>query len=176
MEEIKLGDDIFEQIKDFNHEELTKEQALLIDKLLLNDELKDRYKHYGVCEECKQPKTGINWCQSCNAKRFQQNFNNWTSGNHDIDKLIQNAQLNAKCYEEDLEWIKYNRIENVKYHGKYDFGVVYKAIWKDGLVYCWDSENNQWKRFLLTHIWLHNLTGLITIEVLKEVRFFFYNF
>ena len=42
----------------------------------------ERYK------ECYQINTGINWCQICNSKRFQQNFNNWTSGNNNIDKFI----------------------------------------------------------------------------------------
>ena len=73
---------------------------MLIDKLILNEELKNRYKNHGLCEECKQPNTGYNdgypWCQSCNGKRFQQNFQNWTSGNHDIDELIQRTQLKAK--------------------------------------------------------------------------------
>src|SRR5256885_11184544 len=58
-------------------------------KLILNEELKERYKYYGLCEECKQPNTGYNWCQNCNAKRFQQNFKNWTSGNDDIDELLE---------------------------------------------------------------------------------------
>ncbi|GBC33770.1 kinase-like domain-containing protein [Rhizophagus irregularis DAOM 181602=DAOM 197198] len=31
-----------------------------------------------------------------NAKHFQQNFKNWTSGNHEVDKLIQKTQLKAK--------------------------------------------------------------------------------
>ena len=34
MEEIKLSNDVIEQIKDFNHEELTEEQNLLINKLI----------------------------------------------------------------------------------------------------------------------------------------------
>ena len=38
MEEIKLGDDVFEQIKDFDTEKLNEEQELLIDKLILNEE------------------------------------------------------------------------------------------------------------------------------------------
>src|SRR5215469_1700346 len=97
MEEIiKLSDDVFEQIKDFPYYDLTEEQNLLIDKLILNEELKNCYKNYGLCNECKQPNTGRYWCQSCNGKRFQQNFQNWTIGNHDIDELIQKAQLKAK--------------------------------------------------------------------------------
>src|SRR4051812_43404911 len=58
MEEFKLSDDAFEQIKDFNHQYLTDEQSLLIDKLILNEELKKCYKVYGLCKECKQPNTG----------------------------------------------------------------------------------------------------------------------
>src|SRR6266487_4116986 len=122
MEEIKLNDDVFEQIKDFRHWNLTKEQKLLIDKLILNEELKKRYKEHGLCEECKQPNTGsifnYGWCQPCNAKRFQQNFKNWTSGNNEIDKFIQKSQLKAKNNDEFIEWVEYDRFENVKYLAK----------------------------------------------------------
>ena len=89
MEEIKLlSDDVIEQIKDFDNVDLTEEQKLLIDKLILNEELKERYKKYRLCEKCKQPNTGNRWCLLCNSKRFQQNFKNWTSGNHDFDEFI----------------------------------------------------------------------------------------
>ena len=44
MAEFMINDDVFEQIKDFDHENLTEEQSLLIDKLILNKELKnDRF-------------------------------------------------------------------------------------------------------------------------------------
>ena len=100
----------------------------------------------GSCKECKQPNAGTYWCQSCNAKHFQQNFKNWTSGNHDIDELIQNAQLKAKCHKGVLEWIEYDMFENVEYLAKGGFGTVHKAIWKDGYIKYWDSQNNQWGR------------------------------
>src|SRR5437764_13059499 len=131
MEENKLSDDVFEQIKDFDNEKLIEEQELLIDKLILNEELKERYKYYGLCEECKQPNTGYNWCQNCNTKRFQQNFKNWTSGNNDIDKLIKNAQLSAKCHEEVLEWIEYDKFKDVEYNSTLEFGTIYNAEWKE---------------------------------------------
>ncbi|UZO22860.1 uncharacterized protein OCT59_015209 [Rhizophagus irregularis] len=63
MEEFKLSDDVIEQIKDFNYNELTDEQRFLIDKLILNEELKERYKDNGLCKDCKQPKITSNWCQ-----------------------------------------------------------------------------------------------------------------
>src|SRR5438876_11801147 len=105
MEEIKLSNEMFEQMKDFIYWRLTKEKKMLIDKIILNEELKERYKMYGLCKNCKQPNTGRytyyqTWCQPCNAKRFQQNFKNWTSGNYYIDKLIQKTQLKAVRWEE----------------------------------------------------------------------------
>ena len=71
MEEFKLSDDVFDQIKDFNRLSLTEEQKLLIDKLILNEELKERYKYWGLCIKCKQPKNDYFWCRICT---FQQNF------------------------------------------------------------------------------------------------------
>src|SRR5205085_7962396 len=103
----------------------------------LDKELKERYKEHGLCKECKQPNTGSEWCQSCNAKRFQQNFKNWTSGNHDFDEYIQNSQLKAKYYDEVLEWIEYDKFENVKYLAE----SVYKAMWKDGYISGWSYNS-----------------------------------
>ena len=181
MEEIKLSDDVFEQIKDFDHrwKRLTEEQKLLIDKLILNEELKERYKKHGLCNECKQPNTSkyiYGWCQSCNAKRFQQNFQNWTSGNHDIDEFIQKTQLKARNKNEVIEWVEYDRFENVEYLAKGGFGTTYKAIWKDGYIRSWDSENNQRRRRGEHDValkCLHNSQD-ITAEFLREVRSFFF--
>ncbi len=90
--------------------------------------------YYGCCEECNQKNTRIDWCQACNSKRFQQNFNNWTSGNNDIDKFIQNAQLLANNWYELLEWISYDKFNDIEYITNDEFGIVYKAIWNDGYI------------------------------------------
>ncbi len=175
MEVIKLGDDVFNQIKDFDHKKLTEEQKMLIDKLILNEKLKKCYKKYGLCFKCKQPKNNDWWCRICT---FQQNFQNWTSGNHDIDEFIQKAQLEASDERKVLEWIEYDRFENVEYLAKGGFGTTYKATWKDGFITSWDSEKNQFKRdenSLVALKCLHNSQD-ITVEFLKEVRYFFYNF
>ncbi|GBC01269.1 hypothetical protein RclHR1_41180001 [Rhizophagus clarus] len=94
MEEPKFSDDIFEQIKDFYYQKLTEKQSLLIDKLILNEELKERYKENGLCKECKQPRNSSKWCQC----KFQQNFSNWTSGNIEVNEFIQKSQLKAKNF------------------------------------------------------------------------------
>ncbi|GBC39299.2 kinase-like domain-containing protein [Rhizophagus irregularis DAOM 181602=DAOM 197198] len=102
---------------------------------------------FGRCIECKQENTGHNWCQTCNSKRFQNDFNNWTSGNDDIDKFIQNTQLSAWDSYQLLEWIPYDKFSKVKYIAKGGFGQIYKATWKDGYIFHWDVSKNQWKRF-----------------------------
>src|SRR2546429_4426702 len=109
---LKLSDDVINQIKDFPkpntyrcnypyYDHLTQEQKSLIDELIPNEELRERYKKHGLCGECSQPNTGSypSWCQSCNSKHFQQDFNKWTSGNIEIDEFIQKFQLNATCHE-----------------------------------------------------------------------------
>jgi hypothetical protein len=123
----------------------------LIDELILNEELRERYKKHGLCKECRQPNTGGDrihspWCQSCNSKHFQQDFNKWTSGNKEIDEFIQNFQLNATRCDEVLEWIPYEKFENIEYLAKGGFGIVYKAKWIDGFIHYWDIGQNKWHR------------------------------
>ena len=102
---------------------------------------------WGICEECNQPNTGrCGWCNSCNAKRFQENFKNWTSGNDNIDKFIQHIQISANNRYKVIEWIPYDRFKNIEYIAKGGFGIVYKAIWIDGYILSWDNKNKNWIR------------------------------
>jgi len=109
----------------------------------------NRYNQiFGLCPGCNQPNTFRNWCKECYAKKFQQNFCNWTSGNEHVDEFIQEAQLNARLDFELLEWIPYNRLRNIQYLVQGGFSIVYKAIWLDGPIESWDYEKQQWKRDL----------------------------
>ena len=124
------------------------------------------------CEECNQPKTGYDWSGSCNAKRFQQNFKNWTSGNDDIDKFIQHTQLSANNYYEVIEWIPYDRFYDIKYIAKGGFGKVYKAIWIDGRIGYWNNKNKNWERYELNKkVALKSLNNSqnVRIEFINEV-------
>src|SRR4051812_35364316 len=155
---LKLCDDVINQIKEFPkpdyyecdypfYDHLTQEQKSLIDELIPNEELRERYKKYGLCGECSQPNTGIPWCQSCNSKHFQQDFNKWTSGNKEIDEFIQKFQLNATRIEEVLEWIPYEKFRNIEYLAKGGSGTVHKAKWIDGYIWKWDIDQTKWKRY-----------------------------
>ena len=76
-----------------------------------------------------------------------------------------------------LEWIEYDRFENIEYITKGGFGKVYKANWKDGFITKWDYETNQWKRsvdiyYEDTPVALKSLNNSkdITLEFLNEVN------
>ena len=126
---------------------------------------------WGLCEECKQKNTWSNWCKACNAKHFQQNFENWTSGNVDIDKFIQDTQLSANYNSGVLEWIPYDRFYDIEYIAKGGFGKVYKANWIDGYIRNQDNKNQNWKRYDNKFVALKSLNNSknVTLEFLNEV-------
>ena len=137
-------------------------------------------KYYVLCAECNKPNTSGNWCNQCNAKRFQQDFPNWTSGNIYIDNFIQETQLNAQWYTHVLEWIPYNRLTNIKYLAKGGFSTVYNAIWLDGCIGGWDYDNKQWNRYTYpinkgceVVIKSLNNSSNINEEFLNEVRYLY---
>jgi hypothetical protein len=86
---------------------------------------------------------------TCDAIHFQQNFVNWTSGNDDIDKIIQDTQLSAHGnYDNDvskdvLEWIPYDRFNSIS---KIKFGKIYRANWIDGNINHWNNKKQNWER------------------------------
>ena len=106
----------------------------------------------------------------CNAIYFQQNFENWTSGNNYIDKFIQDTQLSAhNNVEEALEWIPYNRFNNIKYIAKCEFGEVYSANWIDGYIDNWDDKSQDWIRKDQNMFVNLKILKNITIGFMKEV-------
>src|SRR4051794_23977242 len=85
---------------------------------------------------------------ACNAIYLHQNFENWTSGNKDIDKFIQDTQLSDhKNMKVALEWIPYDRFNNINYVAKDEFGKEYKANWVDGHILYWNVEKQNWDRY-----------------------------
>jgi hypothetical protein len=100
----------------------------------------------GMCKKCNQENTGSKWCKACNAKHFRQNFENWSSGNEDIDKFIQDAQLSANSYHKAIEWIPYDRLYNIKHIASGGFGNVYSANWVDGYIVRRGNKDQNWVR------------------------------
>ena len=133
------------------------------------DDLEKRKQVYGICGECNEPGTGEFWCQSCNAKRFKDNFKNWTSGNKFIDDFIQQSQLDAVHYLTYIEWIPFEKFKNVKYITKGGFGKIYSAEWPEGYILYWDIENQKWNR------WTHRKVALKSLDNSSDISSDFFN-
>ena len=113
----------------------------------------------------------------CNAKRFKKNFKNWTSGNENIDELIQHSQLNALCFANFLEWIPFENFKNVNYVTRGGFGRIYSAIWPKSSIGYWDIENQEWIMSSNIEVALKCLDNSSEIstaflnEVLKNIKY-----
>ncbi|GET02647.1 kinase-like domain-containing protein [Rhizophagus clarus] len=113
-------------------------------------------KVYGITQDSKTKNymvvLNINKCEKCkiecNAMYFQHNFNIWTSGNNDIDKLIQSTQLSDHTTHDifdALVWIPYNKLYN-KNILESNFNKMYSVKWYDRCIYKWDDNDQNWKR------------------------------
>ncbi|RIB25779.1 kinase-like domain-containing protein [Gigaspora rosea] len=123
-----------------------------------------------ICEECNQLCNSSGWCNHCCAKRFQQDFKNWTSGNDIVDKFIQDVQLKACNSDETLEWVPFEKFKDVTYLSKGGFGTVYRARWPDGYILRWNKT--KWDRSFDKDVCLKSLNDStdISSEFLQEVR------
>jgi hypothetical protein len=115
--------------------------------------------------------TGIRWCQPCNAKRFKENFKNWTSGNKNIDELIQQSQIDSLYNYKCLEWIPFEKFENVTYFTRGGFSKIYSADWPEGDIICWDIKKQEWERYPDGKVVLKSLdnSSNISSDFLNEV-------
>ncbi|PKY55788.1 hypothetical protein RhiirA4_475501, partial [Rhizophagus irregularis] len=86
-----------------------RKQFILTDKLLTDNEkavaikrITETYDRNNIlsntgtkriCETCKQECLATLYCEYCVQNYLKDNFSNWTSGNDDIDNLIQKCQM-----------------------------------------------------------------------------------
>lgn len=130
-----------------------------------------------ICHECLQLCSGKDWCNPCNAKRFQNDFKNWTSGNKVIDDFILKIQFKAWDNEEVIEWIPLNKFNNIQsLITTRTFEPIFEAKWIDGYIVKWDYMNNKWERSVNETVYfvdLHNSTN-ISMEFMEN-RFGLYD-
>jgi hypothetical protein len=109
----------------------------------------------------------------CNSIHFQHNFTNWTSGNDDFDKSIQDSQLSAhNNVKKALEWIPYDRFHNISYIAESKLDKMYKANWIDGCINKWNNDNQDWERNqpnMPVFLKICNILASITLEFINKV-------
>ena len=136
-----------------------QQQIVLANKSLTNDEkteaigiLNNSYDRNKVlfnsgtkriCENCNQECLATLYCELCVRNYLIANFSNWTSGNDNIDNLIQECQMKTLEPKSVVEWIPYNNLENIKYLTKGGCSEIYTANWIGGAYNEWDSKEKQ---------------------------------
>ncbi|CAG8795919.1 28872_t:CDS:1, partial [Dentiscutata erythropus] len=86
-------------------------------------------KHY-YCPECDQQlNDNSRWCKSCQQRHFEENFDNWTSGDNDIDEFIKETQMKADDADQYLEWIPFSAFINVTKSDISEAGSLFTANW-----------------------------------------------
>ncbi|EXX75483.1 Cmk2p [Rhizophagus irregularis DAOM 197198w] len=110
-------------------------------KLLYNEGTKR------ICENCHDECLATLYCEHCVRNYLKSNFSNWTSGNNDIDNLIQQCQMETINPDRIVEWIPYNNLQNINYLTRGGCSEIYTAVWTDGRYDEWDSKAKQLERF-----------------------------
>src|SRR3954451_25156106 len=140
-----------------------KKQTIFADESLTKDEksqaikwLNEDYGDYKIidntgakriCENCQNECLATLYCEHCVRNYLKANFSNWTSGNNDIDNLIQQCQMETVSPSKIIEWIPYNNLQNIKYLTKGGCSEIYTSDWIDGSYEEWDSKEQQLTRF-----------------------------
>ena len=89
-------------------ETLTKEEKTEVIRILNKEH--DRYKvlyNEGtkrICENCNQECLATTYCELCIQNYLEANFSNWTSGNDNIDNLLQECQMDVLMLGMVTEW------------------------------------------------------------------------
>ena len=136
-------------------------------KAIFSKQLREDIKYFGVCPDCKAPNTGWAWCNKCDPGKFLKEGK--TSGNPEIDNLIYQSRLKTVHYFSSLEWIPYDRLQNIKPIGEGGFANIFSATWLDGI----PTWNRTKKRSKPTRVALKKLKNSENVEVfINEVNYF----
>ena len=104
-------------------------------------------------ENCYQPYiTGKLWCKECVPSCI---IEGWTSENSEIDEFIKDTIYNAKNsggFPLFLEWVPFDRFEDIKQIGEGGFAKVYSAKWIDGQAN-YERKNGSWTYCALFYGW-----------------------
>ena len=145
-----------------------RQKTILADESLTNDEKTEAIKilisgydrdkvlfnegEKRICENCNQECLATLYCELCVRNYLQANFSNWTSGNNNIDNLIQTCQMETRVPNFVVEWIPYDNLRNIKYLTEGGFSKIYTAEWIDGEYLEWDSKKQQLTRVGGIHV------------------------
>ncbi|CAG8729504.1 15310_t:CDS:2, partial [Racocetra fulgida] len=159
-QEVKADIKIFEcTINQYKNLTLSEKDYLIYQFSLLVDKvnISNKKSKQRECENCQNWTYAQQYCEYCIRNYLLNNFNNWSSGNIEIDELIRECQLNTQRPDYIVEWMPYESFGDIKYKTKGGCSSIYNAIWKDGRFDMWDKQNRQLKRAGTQHVILKRL-------------------
>lgn len=137
--------DVVEFIQD--NLKLNPEEKEHIISLYMKSRKIESVKLNTLCIYCQSEIFADHCCTDCIRQYIQSNFNHWTSENPMIDKLIQDFQLKNFSKPADMiEWVPYEKFDDVKYKSKGGFSVIYTATWMGGWITDWDEHDRKFLR------------------------------
>src|SRR5581483_3867679 len=99
-----------------------------------------------ICEDCQDECLATEYCEHCVRNYLKENFSKWTSGNNDVDDLIQKCQMETIHPNKIVEWIPFNNLQNIKYLTRGGYSEIYTAEWVGGSYDKWDFKEKRLKR------------------------------
>ncbi|RIB29103.1 kinase-like domain-containing protein [Gigaspora rosea] len=84
----------------------------------------------GQCAKCNDYNSSRVWCSKCDNKLLTKG---WSSGDLEVDNCIKPFQLQTLSYKDAIEWIPFDKLNNIQKIGEGGNGIVYSAIWLDGI-------------------------------------------
>jgi hypothetical protein len=121
------------------------------DKIILNLGTKR------ICESCNQECLATFYCEYCVRNYLKVKFSNRTSGNNNIDILIKKCQMETLTPLKIIEWIPYERLQNIKFLTKGGYSEIYTAVWIDGSYDKWDFKKQKLERLIRLKVILKTL-------------------
>ncbi|GES81104.1 kinase-like domain-containing protein [Rhizophagus clarus] len=113
-----------------------------------------------LCQNCLLECLATLYCENCVRIYLRNDFPNWTSGNVDVDNLIQACQIESFRPDNIIEWIPYNKLQDIKYVTKGGFSEIYSANWIDGRYFDWYTEGQRLIRTGKFKVILKNLGNI----------------
>ncbi|RHZ83915.1 hypothetical protein Glove_86g58 [Diversispora epigaea] len=86
-------------------------------------------------------------CASCTKDHYIQEFKTWSSGNADIDEIIQDSQI--KSHYSKLQWIPYDNFQTIEHIADGGHGSVYSAKLENGIKKNWNFIKRDWEYVLI---------------------------
>ncbi|GBC11231.2 kinase-like domain-containing protein [Rhizophagus irregularis DAOM 181602=DAOM 197198] len=151
---------------------LTEDEKTAAIRLINKEYDRDKIIHNSgtkkICENCNKECLATLYCEYCVQDYLKARFSNWTSGNNDIDNLIQKYQSETLGPDYIVEWIPYNNLKNIEYLTKGGFSKIYTAGWINGPYEEWDSKKQQLERTKVPGI--QNFVASVILKELENIE------